>query len=353
MSSHIDRMRRAIEFKFPDYVPMELVDVPHLYDAYDTRNPEEVRIPDGAEGFDSAWCTYHWTFEYTGTTEAGEPVRVDEWGCEHVVPNDRGSAYAITRKPGFSTMEEARAYPWPAPDGTDWFFEGRKRIIEQRYRDRFICGFLDPGPFLIAFNLFGYEGLLMSLCTNIDVVKAVLRRIFDYQIALVPRFKEMGAHMVGVIDEIAGTGGMMFSPEVWRRHFKPMYDDLFSAIHKHGMYCSCMFDGNVAAIMPDLVGMELDQLFFAQPRSTGIDVIAEFCRGKKCTKMAVDMMVTLANGTPDEIRAEVDEVVQKLSTPRGGLVFQAMRWFRPEFEPARVKAQIDAFNAYRRQGNAQ
>ncbi|MBN1676349.1 MAG: hypothetical protein JXR37_35220 [Kiritimatiellae bacterium] len=350
MSAHIDRMRRAIEFESPDYVPMELVDIPHLYDAYGTRDPAGVRIPAGAEGFDSAWCTYHWTFEPAGATEAGEPLRRDEWGCTHVIPHDRGSAYAIVQKPEPASMADIERYPWPDPAGADWFFESRQPLIARHYADRFICGFLDPGPFLIAFNLFGYEGLLMNLCDRLEVVKAALRRIVDYQIALVPKFRAMGAHMVNVIDEIAGTGGLMFSPAIWREHFKPMYAELFAAIHRNNLYTACLFDGDITAILPDLTAMELDQLFFAQPLSTGIDTVAEFCRGKTCAKMAVDMMVTLADGSPAEIRAEVDEVVRKLRTPKGGLVFQALRWFRPEYDAARVHAQIEAFNAHRQPG---
>lgn len=347
MSRHVDAMKRAIEFQSPPCVPVELVDVPYLYDAYDTAASERVTIPEGAEDFDSAWCTYHWTFKYQGKNEAGEPIRRDEWGCTQIIPNDDRCAYSVIDRPELASMDAVKAYPWPDPEKTNAFFVSRRNIIKQRYPDRFVCGFLDPGPFLTAFNLLGYDGLLMALCDNLAMVKLVLQRIFDYQIALVPKFKEMGAHMINIIDEVAGTTGMMFSREIFRAHFIPMYDRLLAAIHKHGMYTSILLDGNIQAILPDLMKMGLDQLFFAQPLSTGMDVIAECCRGKRCVKMAVDMMATLAGGTCSEIEAEVDEMVNKFHTDKGGLVFQALRWYRPEYEATRVKAQIDAMNKYR------
>jgi len=348
MSKHIDRMKRAIEFGRPDCVPMELVDVPLIYDAYGTCDPRAVTIPPGAENFDALWVTYHWTLESLGTNEAGEPLRMDEWGCKQSVPNDTSSAYVILDSPHLATMEDVRNYTWPDPARTDRFFACRKAVIQEHYADRFVTGFLDAGPFLLAFNLMGYDGLLMKLAEDLDVVKEVVGRIHDYQKALVPKFAEMGAHMINIIDEVAGTSGMMFHPDVWREHFQPMLADLLKTIHDHGMYTSLLLDGDVSAIMPDLMDMELDQQFFAQPLCMGLDRIQEYCASKRCVKLAVDMMETMTTGTADQIAAEVDEFVRRFHTDRGGLVFQAMRWHRPEYAAERVKAQIDAMNKYRK-----
>ena len=347
MSKHVDCMRRAIEFRSPPYVPMELVDVPFLYDAYDTLDPAQVRAPEAAEGFDSAWCTYHWTFDYEGHTATGEPVRRDEWGCTQVIPSDKGTAYTVTAKPELASLADVAAHPWPDPSVTDAFFERRRRIVEQHYPDRFICGFIDPGPFLVAFNLLGYDRLLMALHDDIELVKAVLRRIVDFQKALVPKFAAMGSHMVNIIDEIAGSQGLMFAPDLFREHFRVFFDELLAEIHRHNMYASLLLDGNITQVLPDVMDMGLDQVFFAQPLSTGFDTRAEACRGKRCVKMAVDMMVTLAEGTPEAIRAEVDSVADRFALPEGGLVFQALRWHRPEYAAGRVKAQVDAMNRYR------
>ena len=347
MSKHIDTMRRAIEYRSPRYIPMELVDVPLLYDAYGTLDPSRTHVPEGAEDFDSAWCTYHWTFDYEGCTAAGEPVRKDEWGCTQVVPADAGTAYTVTGKPELTSLDAVAAHPWPDPSTADPFFERRRRVVEQHYRDRFICGFIDPGPFLVAFNLLGYDRLLMALHDDIDLVKAVLRRVVDYQKALVPKFAAMGVHMVNIIDEIAGSQGLMFAPDLFREHFRVFFDELLAEIHRHNMYTSLLLDGNITQVLPDVMAMDLDQMFFAQPLSTGFDTIADACRGKRCVKMAVDMMVTLAEGTPDAIRAEVERVADTFALPEGGLVFQALRWHRPEYAPERVRAQIDAMNRYR------
>ena len=88
-------------------------------------------MPPGAESFDSAWCTYHWTFDYIGKTPLGEPIRRDEWGCTQIVPQDQSVAYSVVERPPLVTMADVEAHRWPAPSWPIGFFESRKRIIAQ------------------------------------------------------------------------------------------------------------------------------------------------------------------------------------------------------------------------------
>jgi len=48
---HIKVVEKAIKFEKADYIPMELVDVPHIYNAYGTLNPEKVEFIPGTENF--------------------------------------------------------------------------------------------------------------------------------------------------------------------------------------------------------------------------------------------------------------------------------------------------------------
>jgi hypothetical protein len=146
----------------------------------------------------------------------------------------------------------------------------------------------------------------------------------------------MGAHMITIIDEVAGSGGMMFSPGLFRSEFIPLYKDLFSEIHKNNMYVSVLFDGDISAILEDLLNVDIDLHFFAQPKSTGIEELSQFFRKKRAVKMTVDMMETLASAGPQEIEKEVNSFVEGFGTEEGGLVFQALRWHRPEYPPRKM-----------------
>jgi hypothetical protein len=175
-----------------------------------------------------------------------------------------------------------------------------------------------------------------------------MRRIVDYQKALVPRFREMGAHMVSIIDEIAGSGGLMFSPEIFRAHLVGLYRELLDEIHSQGMYTSLLLDGNVTAILPDLMALPVDVQLFVQPHATGLETLRDCFHGRRAVKLSVDMMETLVHGTEKQISEEVDRYVELFHTPRGGLIFQALRWHRPSNDPVRVRAQVAAMNRHRR-----
>jgi len=347
---HVERMARAIRFGSPDCLPLEVHDVPHLYDAYGTLDPASVALVPGTEEFDSLRVTYHWTFTEAGTSNDGERLRRDEWGCLQRVPRSERTAYEVIEKP----LADPRAiggYRFPDPSVSDPFFERIARVIRERYADRFVCGYVDPGPLLVAFNLMGYEGLLTRLHDDLDQVRHVVSEIVRFQKGIVGRFVQAGAHMVSLIDEFAGTEGLMFAPGLWREHFAPLYGDLFRHIQGHGRIAGCLFDGDITAILDDFLALKPDVVEIMQPNLVGIERWGQALRGKVAAKASVDMMTTLAEGTPEECRAEARRLVQALHTPQGGFVGISLRWHRPEYPAENVQAVADTLAGYQKDGN--
>lgn len=340
--THRDRMLRAIRFGSPDRPPLEIHDVPHLYDAYGTLDPATARP--GAPRYDGIRVTYHWTFDELGRNDQGERLRRDEWGCVQRVPNDLSTAYQVIEKPLLSPRAFS-AYRFPDPAVTDPFFQRTRRLLAHHYPDQFVCAYLDPGPLLIAFNLMGYDGLLLRLHDDLPQVLAVMRGIVDYHKSLVDRWAALGVPMVSIIDEFAGTDGLMFSPGLWREHFLPLYEELFRHIHGHGMLCGCLFDGDISAILDDYLALQPDVVEIMQPNLLGIDQWRHKLRGRVCAKASVDMMTTLASGTPAACAAEARHLLKAFHTPAGGFIGLSLRWHRPEYPNANVAAVGAAFNA--------
>ncbi|MHB1377676.1 MAG: hypothetical protein ACYCXB_09710 [Candidatus Humimicrobiaceae bacterium] len=53
MSVHIENVKKALEFKKPDYLPMETNHIPGIYNAYHTLDLETVKFIPGTENFDA------------------------------------------------------------------------------------------------------------------------------------------------------------------------------------------------------------------------------------------------------------------------------------------------------------
>ena len=340
----VEVVKRAIEMTGPAYIPLEVVECPGIYDAYGNLDPWQVEFLPGTENFDSIQATYHWTLAEEGTNEKGERLRRDEWGCAQRVPADDRLAYVVTEEP----MKEAidlDNYTWPDISITDPFFE-RISKAREAFPDRFLCGYIDPGPFLIAFNLMSYEGLLMNLVYDIEGVKAVFEGIVQFQVELVKRWKQAGAHMVNYIDEFAGNQRLMLQPAVWREHFKPFFQRLIQAVKDEGMYCGFCLDGDVREVLPDFVEMGLDVLDARQINCMGMDAVADVCKDI-CVKTSIDMLTTLATGTPDEVRREARALVEQFGQRNGGYIAMTLKWHRPEYLPENVAASVEAFNEFR------
>jgi uroporphyrinogen decarboxylase len=342
----IDVVKKAIEFNNPPYLPIELLDVPGVYSAYFTQNPDEVEFIPGSEDFDMLWAGYSWSLTELYKNDVGEAVRKDEWGVLYKVPSDTSTAYVFLEHP-LRGKDSLSGYEFPDPRVAQPFFNNLKKVIDTRYSDRFINGYIDPSPFLVAFANMGYDELLIKLIDNLAMIKELIRRIFEYQKEIVRYFKEIGTHMITVLDEIAGVNGLMFSPELFRKEFLPYYKDFCSFIHDQDMYSCIMLDGDITAILDDIMSLGTDSVQFLEPHIVGIETIAEHFRGKRCIRACIDMRETLPSGTPTEIEAEASKMVKFFNTDKGGFIPTIIRWHRPEYPEDNVAASVRAFNKYR------
>ena len=347
MSEHIDVVKRAIEFKKPKYLPMEIVNVPGIYNAYWTIDPEDVLLVPGTENFDSIWVLGFWFPKEIGSNENGEIIREDEFGIISKIPLEESSAYSILKEP-LRGKESLEGYNFPDISKTDEYFEKLKSIIDERYRDRFICGYIDPGAFLVASLLMGTDELYIKLATDLDFVIEVIEGIFEYQYKAIQKFEEAGVHMLVYLDEFAGSSGMMFDPVLYKKYFMKYYKKFFKLVHESGMYTGIALDGNFSAILDDIINMGVDVLHCPETRAIGLDVLEDRVKGKICIKCGIDMMHTLAIGTPEQVRKEANDVVNMLNSKDGGLICEVLRWYRPAYPENNVQASVKAFNEYRK-----
>jgi len=343
---HIELMRKAIEFKNPAYIPLELVEVPGIFGNYGLRVSEEVSLIEGTQDFDALDATFCYIYEDMGEDSEGNRLRRSEWGFVEKVPIGGKYDYLTIKNP-LADWGNLKSYEFPSPSVTDEFFVGMKKAFK-RYPDRFKVAYIDPGPFYTALFIIGYEKLLMSLYTDLDKVKYVFDGIIHYYIEVVKRWKDIGAHMVTFTDTFAYQRGFLFSPKLWREHFKSFYKKMFDFVHGQGMYVGLGLDGETIEIVPDLKEIGMDVFDLRQPTLMGIDNLAKICGGKLCVKATIDMQTTLYTGTPHDIHLEAEELVTKLGERNGGFIAMVIRESTPGYPEENVRASVEAFNHFRK-----
>ncbi len=166
--------------------------MPGVYNAYHTRNPEEVKLIPSTEDFDALWtCCYSWQHKIIGQTEAGETLKQDQFGTRLKTPNDTNSAYVLLSHPlaGKTSLD---GFNWPNPDDTDPAFDRLGEVIRTRYADRFVEGFIDAGIFLTAELLVGLEEFLYLLAAEPKFAVELYDRTEQYYRRLIPKYKRAG-----------------------------------------------------------------------------------------------------------------------------------------------------------------
>ena len=348
MDNHIEVVKNAIEFKKPDYLPMEILDVPGIYNAYNTLDPETVKFVPGTEGFDSMWTNcYSWFQEEIGKTPEGESLRKDQFGVKLKIPNNDSTTYVILENP-LANRDSLKGFEFPDPDDTDHHYEKLGKTIKERYSDRFINGHIDAGILLTTMMLIGEEEFLVKTFDNINFVVEVYEGVMEYYKALVLKYKKAGAHMINEFEDIGGSSSLLINPDVWRKYFKPILKRFFKFVHEQGLYTGLLIDGNCAQILDDLLEIDVDVFSTVDIHTTGIDKIKEKLKGKICLKTTVNMQTTLPMGTPEQVEADAHELVNTLNSPNGGFICEVVRWHRPTYPEANVLASVKAFNEYRR-----
>jgi hypothetical protein len=349
----LDRIKntiKAITFKNPERIPLELVEIPGIFDDYHTVDREKVdKNFEGLNDFDVVQATYSWSFKDKAKDKEGNLLRKDEWGCIQKVPKDGKYSYVVIEEP-LKNIEKIKDYKFPDSSAADDYFKIISKNIKERYNDKFIGAFIDPGITLVAINLRGYENLLVDYYKDFkNNVLFLFEGIWEYQKEIVKKWKEAGAHAVYLYEEWADQSNMYVSPEWWRENMKPFYKKVFSYIHDQGLFAGMGLDGKINPILDDLKEIGLDILDNRQPVLVGIENLAKAGGGKICIKGSCDMQFTLPVKSPAEVEKEAEMLVEKLGNERsGGFIAMVFKWESIKLPIENVLASLRGFNKYRK-----
>jgi uroporphyrinogen decarboxylase len=276
-------------------------------------------------------------------------VLVDDFGFEYT----RIGYYAeVAKRPlaHVQTIADVEAFQTPDP----LLPETWKYVEEQisRYGENYaIIGDLEASIFELSWNLVGLEKFVVDLISDQPYVPALLDKILDYSCAIGKRMVELGADVIWAGDDFGTQNGMMVSPELWRRYFKPRMKRLFSTLKAVNRdvriaYHSC---GSILLIIPDLIEIGLEILNPIQPTAKDMD-LGELKKtyGEKLAFFGgVDMQNVLPFGSVEEVEEEVRLRIRQAGEG-GGFVIAPAHNIQPDTPSKNIYAFFDAVKKHGR-----
>ena len=326
---HRDRVRMALAHEAPDRCPMQVSFTPE----FAVRLRERLRLqgkvahnPHGGGNTyelervldeDMLLTSVGWANSYY--QQAGRYA--DEWGvgwkpCKYETKFGAGCYTEVASHPLADDSAIDRYRP-PDPSRPELYRDARQ-LLAQHGQEYWIVGVTVTTIFETAVALRGLAQLLTDFLADPDLAHRILDIPYRYHLAAARRLVEMGVDMIWTGDDVGSQRGMMISPQTWRTFLKPRMAEFVAALKAINPKLAVAYhsDGNVAAIVPELIEIGIDVLNPVQPACMDP---AELKR-KYGTRLSfwgsLDEQHTLPFGAPEDVRREV---AQRLATiGRGG-----------------------------------
>ncbi|MBZ0291660.1 MAG: uroporphyrinogen-III decarboxylase-like protein, partial [Anaerolineae bacterium] len=259
-----------------------------------------------------------------GPVYNGPPVPDDEdmYGCHFVdIRYDHGIYRECVYHPlaQYKSVEEiADHYAWPSVDWFDYSHIAQSIVGKE---DHPIRGG-GSEPFLTYCNLRGLEQAYMDLALEPEMVNYCLDKLFDFAYENTSRIYEQipGKVMFSYIAEDLGSQtSLLFSPATIRRVLFPRMQRMMDLAHESDVAVFTHSDGSIRKIIPDLIAMGIDILNPIQWRCEGMDrqSLKRDFGNQLVFHGGVDNQITLAFGTPEDVRTEVAANIDILSQDGG------------------------------------
>jgi uroporphyrinogen decarboxylase len=154
------------------------------------------------------------------------------------------------------------------------------------------------------------------------------------------KFDYDGLHFA---DDWGMQNGLMISPEIWRKIFKPAYKAMFEKVIAVGLDVHYHSDGNIIDILPDFIEMGV-KVINCQICIMDLDKIRQNYAGKICFRTDLDRQQIMPFGSPQQVREHILDVFKNVGTSKGGII--ACGEISPDIPLENIRMMYDTFAKY-------
>ena len=348
--THRERVLTALRHREPDRVPLFYRDEPDV----ERRLLRDLGLADREAllrhfGIDFRWVEPAYIGPCLWDEETGR--KRDIWGVEYQhtkFSEDAGYWEAVTHPlAGVTDPARLKDYPWPS---LDWFDFGAMADQVARFDEYVIMtspGYASPGFLQNPIQtLVGMERGFLDIVINPEFFHALVRHILAFLEPFVDRMLEAAGGRVDLFrvgDDYGTQRGLMMSPDHWRGFIQPALGRLGAIAKARGASFYLHSCGAIRNLIPDFIETGVDVIDPLQVKAAGMrpdELKAEF-GDRMCFCGGVDEQELLRNGTPDEVKSGVIELLDAIA-PGGGFFIGPTHNFQVDIPTANIAALYEA-----------
>ena len=192
-------------------------------------------------------------------------------------------------------------------------------------------------------GLRGVENVLTDLYTNETELRRLCDSIAAYDMQMIRLWAGLGADGLFLTEDWGMQSGLMISPQMWRRIFKPYYARMIDEAHKLGLDVMLHSCGNVMDIVGDFIDIGLDVLDPIQPTAMDITEVARRFGGHISFLGAINAREMLSTYRPQQVKDMVRRTIDTLARPFGGsLIVSPDNVLTPDLPLENIRAMVEA-----------
>lgn len=269
---------------------------------------------------------------------------INGWG----VAQEPGSLYHFTHRVSPLAGKPAAAladYELPDRDHPACF-EGLAEKVAAVHARGYAASGMVGHTYETAWQVRGLDEFLTDMVLDPDPLEAFVERIAEQNREIARQYAKAGVDVVRFGDDVANQRAMMFSPDLWRRFFKERLRSQIAAARaeKPDVLTWYHSDGNVEAILPELIEVGVDILNPVQPECMDLPSLKERYGDAVSFWGCIGTQTTMPWGTPDEVRRTVAQTVETMGP---GLLVAPTHVLEPEVPWENILALTDAVKSYR------
>jgi hypothetical protein len=323
---------RTLEFSGPARVPRQLWTLPWA----------EAHYPGAIERIRSDFpddIAHAPEILETPVKTVGDPyikgTYVDEWGCT------------------FENMEDGYIGEVKTPLLADWQDVDRIRPPKELLTfdveavnafcaesDKFVLSACVARPFERLQFIRKTENLYLDLAMEPDGLLDLIDLLHQFYVERTERWAETDVDALMFMDDWGAQNNTLISLDMWRKLFKPLYNDYIEIAHSHGKYAFMHSDGYITPFIGELAEIGLDAIN-SQIFCMGVEDLGKRYRGKITFWGEMDRQHLLPYATTEEIADAVRRVYEALYA-NGGCIAQCE--FGAGAKPENVRAMFETWD---------
>ncbi len=218
----------------------------------------------------------------------------------------------------YQLMEpDFEGYQFPEPD-EQLIRQKCEQLMERR--DHFTMYTLGFSLFERAWTLRSMPELLCDMLLNEEFVDELLRRIVDYNLAVVDIAAEYPIDCIFFGDDWGQQKGLIMGYPLWQRFIKPNLKRQYDHVKSKGLYVAQHSCGDCSEVFPDLVELGLDIYNTFQPEIYDIRLFKERYGHAITFFGGISTQTLLPFATPDKLRQEMHHIIDVLAKDGGYII---------------------------------